>query len=116
MGEKRIYDLEARLVEFVVMISDIIKDLPKNRIGNYIAGQLTRSGFSPAFNYAESQSAESRQDFIHKVKIVLKELRETLVALKIIHRLKLSKLEQPLSNTLQEANELIAIFVKSVET
>jgi four helix bundle protein len=77
--------------------------------------QLTRSGTSPALNYAEAQSAESRQDFVHKMKICLKELRETMVCLKIVKKLEYFKPER-LDPILQENNELIAIFVKSIET
>ena len=64
----RIYDLEDRLVNFAVTIIDIVKLLPNNRAANHIAGQLVRSGTSPAPNYSESQSAESTKDFIHKIK------------------------------------------------
>ena len=76
MEAKRTYDLEERLIEFAVMIANIVQEIRRTRIGNYVAGQITRSGFSPAFNYGEAQAGESRQDFIHKLKIVLKELRE----------------------------------------
>src|ERR1700761_9845609 len=80
------YDLEERLIDFAVIISDIIEALPNTRFGNYIAGQLIRSGCSPALNYGEAQSAESRNDFIHKMKLILKELRESLISLKITER------------------------------
>jgi four helix bundle protein len=80
------YDLEERLIDFAVNITDIIEALPNSRIGNYIAGQLVRSGCSPALNYGEAQSAESRNDFIHKMKTILKELRESMISLKIIER------------------------------
>jgi four helix bundle protein len=83
------YDLEERLIDFAIVVSDVVEGLPATRIGNYIAGQLIRSGCSPALNYGEAQSAESRNDFIHKMKIILKELRESLVSLKIIERKKL---------------------------
>jgi four helix bundle protein len=78
--------------------------------------QLVRCGTSHALNYGEAQSGESRKDFIHKIKIVLKELRETFVALKIIHKAKLFSTEEKLQIALKENNELISIFVKSVET
>jgi len=80
------YDLEERLIDFAVIITDIVEALPNTRLGNYIAGQLVRSGLSPALNYGEAQSAESRNDFIHKMKIILKELRESMISLKIIER------------------------------
>ena len=61
------YDLEDRLVDFAVMALEIAESLPNSRAGLHIAGQLTRSGTSPALNYGEAQSAESRKDFIHKI-------------------------------------------------
>src|SRR5882672_10193044 len=85
MGEK-IFDLEDRLVEFSCKIIDIVELLPSTRAGNYIAGQLIRCGLAPALLYGEAQGAESRMDFIHKMKIILKELKETRVCLKIIIR------------------------------
>lgn len=109
------YDLEERLIDFAVLVSDIVERLPETRLGNYLAGQLVRSGCSPALNYGEAQSAESRNDFIHKMKIILKELRESLISLKIIERKQLYNLEKVLE-TKNECNQLIAIFVKSIET
>ena len=78
------YDLEERLIQFALLIIDIVEMLPNTRAGNHIAGQLICSGTSPAFNYAEAQVAESRDDFIHKMKICLKELKETHIAVQII--------------------------------
>ena len=69
------YNLEKRLIDFAVRIINIVEALPNTLAGNHIAGQLVRCGTSPAPNYGEAQSAESRNDFIHKIKIVLKELR-----------------------------------------
>ncbi|NHA04546.1 four helix bundle protein [Mucilaginibacter sp. HC2] len=109
------YDLEERLIDFAVMIADIIEALPNTRLGNYIAGQLVRSGCSPALNYGEAQSAESRNDFIHKMKIILKELRESMVSLKIIKRRDIHNLDNT-ETAINECNQLIAIFVKSIET
>src|SRR6195952_4182392 len=109
------YDLEDRLIDFAVMIADITEALPNTRIGNYIAGQLVRSGCSPGLNYGEAQSAESRNDFIHKMKVILKELRESMISLKIIERRKMYNAEKTLE-TKDECNQLIAIFVKSIET
>jgi four helix bundle protein len=114
--ENRKYDLEERLIEFGILISDIADMLPTNRLGNYLAGQIIRSGISPALNYGEAQSAESRLDFVHKIKIVLKELRETFISLKIIKRKSLIKDIALLESALKENNELISIFVKSIET
>ena len=83
---KRKFDLEDRLITFSILIKEIVEMIPDTRIGNHVAGQLIRSGTSTALNYGEAQSAESRNDFIHKMKIILKELRESNIALKIIQR------------------------------
>ena len=84
-GNKK-YDLEERLIQFALLIIDIVEMLPNTRAGNHIAGQLIRSGTSPAFNYGEALVAESRDDFIHKMKICLKEPKETHIAVQIIRR------------------------------
>lgn len=84
--EQRKFDLKDRLVDFTCRMIDVVEALPNNRAGNYIAGQLIRSCHSPSFNYGEAQAAESRNDFIHKMGIILKELKECRTALKIIIR------------------------------
>ncbi len=89
--------------------------LPNTRAANHIGGQLLRSGTSPLFNHGEAQAAESSKDFVHKMKIALKELRETLVWLKIIARKPLCE-PQKMSEIANECDELIAIFVKSIKT
>ena len=111
----QVQDLENRLIDFAVAIIDIVELLPNTKAGNHIAGQLVRSGTSPAPNYGEAQSAESRRDFIHKMKVALKELRESMVWLKIIKRKPLCP-ELDLSAILRECDELISIFVASVKT
>ena len=113
---ERKFDLEDRLIDFVIRISEVADSLPKTFLGQYLKGQIIRSGTSPALNYGEAQSAESANDFIHKLKIVLKELRETLVCLKIIERKPLISPKSKLKQIIEENNELIAIFVKSIET
>jgi four helix bundle protein len=110
------YDLEDRLIDFAVAIINIIEALPNTRAANHIAGQLVRSGTSPAPNYGEAQSAESRKDFIHKMKIALKELRETQVWLRIILRKSLIKPLAKVESGLSECQELIRIFAKSIVT
>ncbi len=110
------FDLEDRMVDFSVLIIEIVNEMPKSKAGNHLAGQLVRSGTSVSLNYGEAQSGESRRDFIHKMKIVLKELRETFICLKIIHRTNLFKTESKIIKAKKENNELISIFVKSVET
>lgn len=69
------HDLEERLINFAVLIIEIVESMPDTKAANHLAGQLLRSGTSPALNYGEAQSGESRKDFIHKIKIALKELR-----------------------------------------
>ena len=89
--EDKSYDLEERLIDFAVRIIRMAEPMPKTRTANHIAGQLVRCGTSLAPNYGEAQSAESRADFIHKMKVCLKELRETRVWLLMIVRAKLIK-------------------------
>lgn len=112
---RQTYDLEERLLAFAVSVCQLAEQLPQSRVGNHVAGQLIRSGTAPASNYGEAQSAESRRDFIHKMKICLKELRETNVWLRFIKRMGLNHSAE-ISTTIQESNELIAIFVKSIST
>ncbi len=109
------YDLEDRLIEFAVRIIDLAEALPRTVASKNLGSQIVRSGTSPALNYAEAQSAESKNDFVHKMKICLKELRETLVCLKII-LLKGYFKENKLAALLKENSELISIFVKSIQT
>ena len=115
MGKKN-YDLEERLISFAVDILNLSDQLPNTRAVNYISGQIIRSGAAPALLYGEAQSAESRKDFIHKMKIALKELRETFVALKIIQRKPIVKHIEKVDHLLKENNELISIFVSSIKT
>jgi four helix bundle protein len=97
------------------MVLDVCDLLPPNKAGNNLEHQLVRSGTAPALMYGEAQAAESRADFIHKIKILLKELRESRISLRIINEKPLIK-NVKVGITLQECNELIAIFTKSVET
>jgi four helix bundle protein len=115
MAEK-IFDLEDRLVEFSCRIIELVEALPSTRAGNYIAAQLIRCGLAPALLYGEAQSAESRQDFIHKMKIVLKELKETRVCLKIINKSLMIKPIERLKDIKSETEQLISIIAKSIDT
>ena len=110
------FDLEERLIEYAVRVMNLVEKLPSSRAGNHLGGQLVRSGTAPALLYGEAQSAELRKDFIHKMKIALKELRETMVCLKIIQRKSDLLANEIVATALQENHELIAIFVKSIET
>jgi four helix bundle protein len=109
-------NLEDRLIRFSVLIIEIAGDMPNNTAGRHLSGQMIRSGTSVSLNYGEAQSGESRKGFIHKLKIVLKELRETIICLKIIMQAKLLEKTEKLNLAIDENNELISIFVKSVET
>lgn len=106
-------DLEKRLIDFSVNVSILIKTLDDNPDCRHLVSQLRRSASSPALNYGEAQSAESINDFIHKLGIVVKELRETNNALRIIAGMGLISYE---TKALSECNELISIFVASVKT
>jgi four helix bundle protein len=111
------FDLHERLIDFAVQIIQITDNLKTSKAANHLSGQIVRSGTSPSLNYSEAQSAESRNDFIHKMSVVLKELRETHSCLKIIHRAMLyNNDEQDLKVAVKENDELISIFVKSIET
>jgi len=110
------YDLEDRLIDFAIRIIRAAESLPKTKAGIHIASQLIRCGTSPAPNYGEAQSAESRSDFIHKMKLSLKELRETKVWLLMIIRGKLMKSASRLEPLVKENDELISIFVTSIRT
>ena len=114
--EEKEYDLEGRLIDFAVRIIEVGRSLPKTKVGNHIAGQLVRCGTSPGSNYGEAQGAESRSDFIHKMKVCLKELRETRVWLVMIVRAGLIKPASKLDSLTDENNQLISIFVKSIQT
>ena len=112
----RKFDLENRLINFSVSIIDFIQEIPKSYTGIHLSKQLTRSGTSVSLNYGEAQASESKKDFIHKMKVVLKELRETFICLKILLRTNLYKNKDNINMVYSECNELISIFVKSIET
>jgi four helix bundle protein len=71
------FDLEDRLLEFSARIIRLVDALPNTRAANHVAGQLLRCGTSPLGNHGEVQAAESRRDFVHKLRICLKEFKET---------------------------------------
>ncbi len=110
------YDLENRLVDFTCRMIDVVEALPNTRAGNYIAGQLIRSCHSPTFNYGEAQASESTNDFIHKMGVVLKELKECRTALKVIIKKTMIKPVSKLDGIYNETEELIAIIGKSIST
>ena len=112
---KSAYDLEERLLEYAARIIRMVETLPNTRAGNHVAGQLLRSGTSPLPNHGEAQAAESAKDFLHKLRICLKELRESLRWLRLVQRVPLMTPErvEPLA---KETDELIRIFRTSIKT
>lgn len=114
--KERKYDINDRLIDFAVNIIKLGESIDNSRAGMHMASQLLRSGTSPSLNYGEAMSAESRSDFIHKLKIALKELRETKNNILIIQKANLSTNKELMMLILKECSELIAILVKSKET
>lgn len=108
-------ELEERLVNFAVRIVKLSARLPRTAAGKHIGGQILRSGTSPAPNYGEARGAESRADFVHKIRIVLKELNETSIWLRVIERSKMLKAEL-LRDIIQENGDLCKIFATSLKT
>lgn len=110
------YQLEERIIDYSVIILKIASSIQKTRPGFVLGGQIIKSGTSSALNYGEALGAESKKDFIHKIQIVIKELKETYVALKIIKKADLYSDLGLLEEALNETNQLISIFVKTVVT
>lgn len=106
-------ELENRLIEFSIKVLALVQSLPEDRITNHLCNQLLRSATSPALNYGEALGAESKKDFVHKLGVVLKELRETFNCLRILSGAGYLLENHAVTN---ECNELISIFVKSIET
>ena len=111
----RANELEDRLIDFAVRIIKLASALPNSPAGHLVSGQILRSGTSPAPNYGEARGAESRADFVHKTRVVLKELNETRIWLRIIERSKLLATEL-LTDIIQENTELCKIFASSLKT
>ncbi len=115
MDQRKADELEARLIDFAVRIIRLTGHLPKTPAGNHPARQVLRSGTSPAPNYGEARSAESTADFIHKLSIVLKELNETMIWLKILLGTSLMK-PSALKEILDENDQLARIISASIKT
>jgi four helix bundle protein len=109
------FDLEDRLLEFSARIIRLVDSLPNTRSANHIAGQLLRCGTSPYGNNGEVEAAESRKDFIHKLKVCLKELKETRRWLRLIAKSPMVRASQ-MAAILNETEELIKIFFSSIRT
>lgn len=110
------YDLKDRFIDYAVRIIKLSENLPDTKAGKHIASQILRSGTSPAPNYGEALGAESRKDFIHKLKVALKELRETEVWIKVILKSKMVNNQERLEPLIKETDELISILFKSIDT
>jgi len=108
-------DIQNRMIDFGVGIIKLTSSLPKTKAGNHIAAQLLRCGTSPAPNYGEARGAESTNDFIHKLGIVLKELNESGVWLEMIRRSGMLEW-RVLETSIQESNELAKIISSSIRT
>lgn len=104
------------MIGYAVRIIKLSESLPETRAGKHVASQILRSGTAPGPNHGEAQSAESSADFIHKLKISLKELRETETWLKIIDKAQMVESTFVLEPLMQETDELIAILFTSIET
>ena len=109
------FDLEERLLEFSARIIEIVDALPNTRAANHIAGQVLRCGTSPYGHHGEVEAAESRKDFIHKLSVCLKELRETRRWLRLIRRATFLA-ETQIAPVLLETEQLVKIFFTSVRT
>ena len=116
MTGPKTFDLRERLIDFAVRIVKLSESLPASKAGCHVANQILRSGTSPAANHAEAQSAESKADFIHKLKMSLKELRETGVWLQIVLRMGMIAPDSKLAPLLKETDVLTAILYKSIST
>jgi four helix bundle protein len=113
---ERKYDLEERLLEFAAVVIDVSEKLPDTRAGNHLAGQFLRAGTSPYGNHGEAQAPESAEDFIHKMKKCLKELRETLRWARLINHKRWLAGDDQLAFVLRESDELVRIFKASIQT
>ncbi len=109
------FDLEDRLVDFACMCLDVCELLPHSKAGQNLEYQLSKSGTATALIYGEAQAAESSADFLHKMKLVLKEIKETRINLKIIKR-KPVVINEKVDRAFNESNELMAIFIASIGT
>jgi len=111
-----VFDLEERLLDYAARIMRVAEKLPNTRAGNHVAAQLLRCGTSPLPNHGEAQAAESPRDFIHKMRICLKELRETRRWLKLIQRVPMARSPGQVEPLLEETESLIKIFFASIRT
>lgn len=110
---ERKYDLEERLVLFAANVIQFCNTVPNDFAGTHLKGQLIRAACSPALNYGEAQGAESKKDFIHKMSISLKELKESRTCIKILAAIQYGDLDKSKAIH-KECGELIAIFASII--
>lgn len=110
------FDLDERLIDFAVEVIFFTESLPGTKAANHLGGQLLRSGTSPSLNYGEVKGAESQKDFMQKMKVCLKELRESYNNLRILRKAKIYLNLEEVEALISECNELISIFVASIHT
>lgn len=116
MNEEPTYDLEERLLDFGAAIISLTRKLTSDYAAQHVGNQLLRSGTSPLANHGEAQAAESAADFIHKMRVALKELRESERWLKLIQRANLLPNNPLVADLLNETDQLIRIFVTCIAT
>jgi four helix bundle protein len=108
-------ELQRRLVVFAGQIVSLSFKLRRTAVGRHVANQMVRCGTATAANYADARGAESRPDFIHKLRVVLKELNETDVWLQLV--VETSLVEAPtVAGIVAENQELCRIFAASIKT
>jgi len=108
-------ELADRLLDFAARTGKVVDALPDTRMGRHIAGQLLRSGTSPAPNYEEGCAAESRADFVHKLSVCLKELKESHCWIRLIIRAELIPVSR-MSEMLDECTQPCNIIAQSLVT
>jgi len=109
-------NLEDRLIAFASMAMNVCENLKYTEVGGYLKSQLLRSATSVALNFGEARSSESQKDLHHKLSVILKELRESYINMKLMKVNSLCKNNDLLDQTLDENNQLIAMFIKSIQT
>ncbi len=109
------YDLQDRLIDLAVRVSTVCDSLPSTRVAKHVAGQLLRCGTAPAPLHAEASAAESRKDFVHKLRLCLKELRETMTWLRYLQRLGIGE-ESEIDESIADTDRAIAIIYTSIRT
>jgi four helix bundle protein len=113
---ERAFDLEDRLLDFAARIIRVSESMKPSPAGRHVGDQLLRSGTSPFANHGEAEGAESRNDFVHKLRICYKELRESRRWMRLAQRADLLEQPERLTPLLDEADELIRIFAASLRT